>query len=112
MKEKYKTDKKEPEVLTRMRLSCCWGDNLNDKELSEVVDYINFLQREVEDLKEKVILLKAGEPMLEFAKQTYKANWNELKKWLDKLNEDVDLLNEDILVPVSMVKLKMEELER
>ena len=34
----------EPSVLTRMRLSCCWGDNLNEKELNEVVDYINYLQ--------------------------------------------------------------------
>lgn len=33
--------KKAPKVLTRMRLSCCWGDNLNEKELNDVVDYIN-----------------------------------------------------------------------
>lgn len=37
---------KEPKVLTRMRLSCCWGDTLNEKELNEVVDYINYLQRQ------------------------------------------------------------------
>lgn len=42
---------KEPSVLTRMRLSCCWGDNLNEKELNEVVDYINYLQRENQQLK-------------------------------------------------------------
>lgn len=42
---------KEPKVLTRMRLSCCWGDNLNEKELNEVVDYINNLQQENEQLK-------------------------------------------------------------
>ena len=37
--------KKAPEVLTRMRLSCCWGDNLNVEELNEIVDYINDLER-------------------------------------------------------------------
>lgn len=36
-------NKEEPKVLTRMRLSCCWGDNLNEKELNDVVDYINRL---------------------------------------------------------------------
>ena len=51
----------EPKVLTRMRLSCCWGDNLNEKELNEVVDYINYLQN----------------------------NWNELKKWLEEDNYKV-----------------------
>lgn len=44
----------EPSVLTRMRLSCCWGDNLNEKELNEVVDYINHLQRENEQLKVEI----------------------------------------------------------
>ena len=39
--------KEEPKVLTRMRLSCCWGDNLNEKELNEVVDYINNLQSQL-----------------------------------------------------------------
>lgn len=41
----------EPKVLTRMRLSCCWGDNLNEKELNDVIDYINSLQREIKQLK-------------------------------------------------------------
>ena len=44
----------EPSVLTRMRLSCCWGDNLNEKELNEVVDYINYLQQENKQLKERI----------------------------------------------------------
>ena len=44
----------EPSVLTRMRLSCCWGDNLNEKELNEVVNYINNLQQENQQLKEKI----------------------------------------------------------
>ena len=46
--------KEEPKVLTRMRLSCCWGDNLNEKELNEVVDYINNLQSQLK-AKEEVI---------------------------------------------------------
>ena len=45
--------------------------------------YVNTIQ-ENEDLKEKVILLKASEPMLEFAKETYKNNWNELKEFVEK----------------------------
>ena len=45
-------NKEEPKVLTRMRLSCCWGDNLSEKELNEVVDYINSLQQENKELKE------------------------------------------------------------
>ena len=49
----------EPSVLTRMRLSCCWGDNLNEKELNEVVDYINHLQRENQQLKTKNQQLKS-----------------------------------------------------
>ena len=49
----------EPKVLTRMRLSCCWGDRLDEKELNEVVDYIDWLQN----------------------------NWNELKKWLQIRNK-------------------------
>ena len=44
----------EPSVLTRMRLSCCWGDNLNEKELNEVVDYINHLQQQNQALKEAI----------------------------------------------------------
>ena len=33
-------------------------------------------------------------------------NWNELKKWLEDYRK-----NKDILVPVSIVELKMQELE-
>lgn len=46
--------KKAPEVLTRMRLSCCWGDNLNVEELNEIVDYINNLERQCEKQKEVI----------------------------------------------------------
>ena len=51
--------KKAPKVLTRMRLSCCWGDNLNVKELNDVVDYINGLEQEVK--KQKEVIDKAVE---------------------------------------------------
>lgn len=51
-------NKEEPKVLTRMRLSCCWGDNLNEKELNEVVDYINSLQQENKELKERMLWAK------------------------------------------------------
>lgn len=46
--------KKAPEVLTRMRLSCCWGDNLNEKELNDVVDYINDLEQQCRKQKEVI----------------------------------------------------------
>ena len=45
---------KAPEVLTRMRLSCCWGDSLDEKELNEVVDYINNLEQQVKEQKEVI----------------------------------------------------------
>ena len=45
---------KAPKVLTRMRLSCCWGDNLNEKELNEVVDYINDLEQQCKTQKETI----------------------------------------------------------
>ena len=46
--------KKAPKVLTRMRLSCCWGDNLNVKELNDVVDYINELEQQCKKQKEAI----------------------------------------------------------
>ena len=46
--------KKAPEVLTRMRISCCWGDNLNVEELNEIVDYINDLERHCKKQKEVI----------------------------------------------------------
>ena len=50
--------KKPPKVLTRMRLSCCWGDNLNVKELNDVVDYINELEYYKETLRDMVLELQ------------------------------------------------------
>lgn len=46
--------KRAPKVLTRMRLSCCWGDNLDEKELNEVVDYIDDLEQQVKKQKEVI----------------------------------------------------------
>lgn len=62
--------KEEPKVLTRMRLSCCWGDNLNEKELNEIVDYINSLQQENEQLKKRIdnqefLLISQGKELKE-----------------------------------------------
>ena len=51
--------KKAPKVLTRMRLSCCWGDNLDEKELNDVVGYINELERQCK--KQKEVIDKASE---------------------------------------------------
>lgn len=75
----------EPKVLTRMRLSCCWGDNLNEKELNEVVDYINQLQN----------------------------NWNELKKWLAEEIEEQERIwrQRGIIYSYKKVFDKMQELE-
>jgi hypothetical protein len=43
--------KRAPKVLMRMRLSCCWGDNFDEKELNEVVDYIDDLEQQVKKQK-------------------------------------------------------------
>ena len=37
-----------------MRLSCCWGDNLNVEELNEIVDYINDLEQQCKKQKEVI----------------------------------------------------------
>ena len=54
--------KKAPKVLTRMRLSCCWGDNLNVKELNDVVDYINELEQQCK--KQKQIIDKVNDLLI------------------------------------------------
>ena len=75
----------EPKVLTRMRLSCCWGDNLNEKELNEVVDYINYLQN----------------------------NWNELKKYISEQLQYYSLCEDDYkeFNILDSVERKIQELE-
>lgn len=56
--------KKAPKVLTRMRLSCCWGDNLNEKELNDVVDYINELEQQYQKQKEVIDKLELENKVL------------------------------------------------
>lgn len=51
-------------------------------EVENANNLIKDLQKQNTELKEKILLLKASEPMLEFAKQTYKDNWNKLKEWI------------------------------
>lgn len=61
--------KKAPKVLTRMRLSCCWGDNLNVKELNDVVDYINELERQCK--KQKEVIDKITDIINDYLKEEY-----------------------------------------
>ena len=78
----------EKQVLNA--LSCLTNGALNYYQATQTVmvkdnlirNYIELLQKQNTQLKEKIILLQASEPMLEFAKQTYKDNWNKLKEWL------------------------------
>lgn len=75
--------KKAPKVLTRMRLSCCWGDNLNEKELNDVVDYINELEQQCKKQKEVI------DKIYELIKQHIrKDEFLELNEWQTR-----DLLN-------------------
>ena len=69
----------EPSVLTRMRLSCCWGDNLNEKELNEVVDYINHLQQENKKLKSiiKTLIKEYDLEPTKYVKKLLKGGENE-----------------------------------
>lgn len=78
--------KKEPSVLTRMRLSCCWGDNLNEKELTEVVDYINYLQNENQQLQNK---------------------WNELKEFVEKAINECKVVMNTILPELEEIILSI-----
>lgn len=54
LKRRNENMKKAPKVLTRMRLSCCWGDNLDEKELNDIVDYINELEHQGKKQKEVI----------------------------------------------------------
>ena len=58
LKRRNENMKKAPKVLTRMRLSCCWGDNLDEKELNDVVDYINELEHQVKKQKKVINKIK------------------------------------------------------
>lgn len=82
---------KAPKVLTRMRLSCCWGDNLNEKELNDVVDYINGLEQQCKKQKEVFDKLK------EFInKYAYRPDilHGQLNLNYEEFNELLDILKE------------------
>ena len=78
--------------------------------------YIKQLQQENQQLKDKINTYEDPEDLTlmfmyceEKEKDKIKQlenNWNELKKWLKDYRK-----NKDILVPVSIVELKMQELE-
>lgn len=105
--------KKAPKVLTRMRLSCCWGDNLNEKELNDVVDYINGLEQEVKKQKEvidrkKYLLKEQGTELKELYSEIDKLQgridkaieYLETKRIREKAIVDIDVL-EGVLKEVS-----------
>lgn len=70
------------------------------------------LKSEKKQLKEKILLLQASEPMLEFAKETYKTNWNELKEWLKKEHrEDAIKINLSWKTATGKILNKIKELE-
>ena len=82
--------KKAPKVLTRMRLSCCWGDNLNVEELNEIVDYINDLERYCKKQKEVIDRIdKYIKPLLTNRddEQYYDINWYNKDVLLSMLKE-------------------------
>ena len=86
------------------------------KQMYEREIIVKQLREEIADLKEKVILLQASEPMLEFAKGTYKNNWNELKKWLEEELEILKSRNcsdrKNLIIVIETVLNKMQELEQ
>ena len=78
--------KKAPKVLTRMRLSCCWGDNLDEKELNDVVAYINELEQQCK--KQKEVINKAID------KLRIKHN-NQQKEFIEYMNKTIEELECD-----------------
>lgn len=77
--------KKAPKVLTRMRLSCCWGDNLNEKELNDVVDYINELEQQRK--KQKEVINKAINWTIK-----YQTEWCQEDEVIRDLKQLLDIL--------------------
>ena len=80
--------KKAPKVLTRMRLSCCWGDNLNVKELNDVVDYINELERQCKKQKEKI------DRAIKYIK-SYKTDYSPYELSDYNIRQILDILNKE-----------------
>lgn len=82
-------------------------------ELRKFHDEYKKLKEENKRLKEKVVLLQASEPMLEFAKQTYKDNWNKLKKWLEKRIKYYKIIGYvNTSIALEMVLDKTQEIEK
>lgn len=73
---------------------------------------IDDLRKQNKELKEQILLLKASEPMLEFAKQTYKDNWNKLKEYITKEQARIVIenTNEDEFIYTDLL-IKMQEIE-
>lgn len=85
--------KKAPKVLTRMRLSCYWGDNLDEKELNDVVNYINELEQQCKKQKEVIDRIKEyiQNHQLLFKDSTLE----EIEEWFNQFYIDVlDILKE------------------
>lgn len=97
---------------------------MNEKELLKILNkeksyteedlllFIYDLRKQNKELKEKIILLKASEPMLEFAKQTYKDNWNKLKEWLKEgFDYERGVVSEEFIEAIENTLDKMQEIE-
>ena len=84
--------KKAPEVLTRMRLSCCWGDNLNVEELNEIVDYINDLEQQCK--KQKEVIIKVMNLIKKYGKYDGEKCTQGFQMWSADFNKILDILKE------------------
>ena len=102
--------KKAPEVLTRMKLSCCWGDNLNEKELNDVVDYINELEQENKSLQSQLKQKEAENTFKEWiATEQFRLARSVSHTYKDSLNK-THLVNEDIFDELAIVLDKYNEI--
>ena len=84
--------KKAPKVLTRMRLSCCWGDNLDEKELNDVVDYINELEQQCK--KQKEVIDKVMNLIKKYGKYDGEKCTQGFQMWSADFNKILDILKE------------------
>ena len=73
--------KKAPKVLTRMRLSCCWGDNLDVKELKKQVE-----EYENEPLTNKISRIDC------VVSKIYSQNKIQQKEFINYLESEIDRL--------------------
>lgn len=79
----------EPNFLTRMKLSECWGDSLNAEELKELNDYIEKIKQENQQLKDKVNLLELAN------KNTYETSQDMLGELQGELQKTKEQLTEE-----------------